>query len=734
MSTPEALLQEYQGQIVPRSFHGYLVAVSYLVSFLGAVSTLELINRRTSRNGFLNQVFLVSAAVTMGGISIWSMHFVGNRAIVLAQDEPELQIVYSSGYTAISFFLPIVVLLTAFIAAGTNDRVSFWRIGGGGTLAGGAICGMHYIGNASIVNYNCEYEIANVVGSVVIAVAASNVALSMFFLWRASWTNSWWKRLLCGVLLAGAVSGMHWSASTGTNYRLVMLHTDTQISRETIVIVVSFLSFGAALVVAGVVFYGSWVARSNTSKARHIVLAAAIFDRSGRILVSPDGLLPSEKVTDTYVERTPSDTFSIENPLFQWMFQASRSWNDINKMIASMRNHLAHLASNGRRGSVHLITENGQLVEQYDLIFRELFCLAAANLATRLRGQLVNVGVLWDDILPTGKARQHYPGEDVNDASERGESMSIGDSQGGWGSLMFLVRHLEHPADVEKLEAAGFRFADIRQVSGIIRSGMQIKSPDLSQTLINMATFAEKGTMLEPAVHLGFFGIRARVNGHGFDVLVEKGARGLLPASRLPFKHLEPWQTDLLQQHDGLKIPLLQEKLIDPSRKWLQRELEFITPLASAISALRTRIDDQIFDEATLSCRTVQVPCQPRVPSNAIEGCTMIVLHFVIPINYSLRGSGCEFIPLSFFRVHQMAYKDSPYQAFFAQGLHRELAPAIQGIPSSEKLNPQLSGRGWQRDWISGVQRLTRGLHGRGRSISGSAETKSNTGLTKFNP
>lgn len=206
----------------------------------------------------------------MGGISIWCMvsrrelavqgitsspsltfdalqHYIGNRAIDIANGESQLQIAYSSGFTALSFFIPIGVLLAAFITIGT-EKVSWWRVTVGGSLAGAAICGMHYLGNASINNYICVYNVVNVVGSALIAVAASIVALAIFFVFRAAWTHSWWKRIISAVLLAGAVSGMHWCASTGTQYRLIALHPDDdQLSRNTTVIVVICLVGGPPL-------------------------------------------------------------------------------------------------------------------------------------------------------------------------------------------------------------------------------------------------------------------------------------------------------------------------------------------------------------------------------------------------------------------------------------------------------------------------------------------------------
>lgn len=218
--------------------------------------------------------------------------------------EVALQIAYSGGFTTLSFFVPILVLLPAFIALGTSDRVHWWRVTTGGTLAGGAICGMHYLGNASINNYQCIYNHINVAFSAVIAVAASNTALALFFVFRASWTHSWWKRAGSAVLLAGAVSGMHWCASTGTQYRLVELDSGADdTSRNTTVIIVICLSVGAICIIALSVFYTARIMSRSASKAQQVVLATAIFDRQGRVLVSPEGLLPSEKITDSFLEK-----------------------------------------------------------------------------------------------------------------------------------------------------------------------------------------------------------------------------------------------------------------------------------------------------------------------------------------------------------------------------------------------------------------------------------------------
>ena len=186
---------------------------------------------------------VVASSISMGGVSIFSMHYLGNQAILLGDGDILLQIVYNPAYTTFSMFLPVVVLLAAFTMVGSNEKVSWMRVGPGGALASLAILGMHFLGQAGIWNYTVEYHIGNAVGSGLIAVSATVTALSVFFLLRASWTVSWWKRALIAVLLAGAVSGMHWIAELGTLYRLKRVNTSTDqiLSRNSTVIIITML-------------------------------------------------------------------------------------------------------------------------------------------------------------------------------------------------------------------------------------------------------------------------------------------------------------------------------------------------------------------------------------------------------------------------------------------------------------------------------------------------------------
>ncbi|KAF5636561.1 signaling ykoW [Fusarium sp. NRRL 52700] len=733
MSTEE-LLQRYQGHIVPQSYNAGFVALSYVVSLVGAGSTLELINRRTGLRGLFNHLLLMSSAVTMGGVSIWCMHFIGNRAIDLADGQPELQVAYSSGFTAISFFVPIIVLLAAFMAVGTNNVVSWWRLVAGGVLCGSAVCGMHYLGNASINNYTCVYQPSYVIGSAIIAIVASNVALAMFFVFRAMWANAWWKRVISAVVLAGAVSGMHWCASVGTRYRLKRIKPNgNEPSRTGTVVVVICLSLGACFIIATSAILRARNMRRSALRAQQITLAAAVFDKGGRILVDPDGYIPSTVVTDSFLEKNAKEGFNTGHPLFHWMYQASRNWNMIWSLVGGMRQHVSQLPhsrthKDGRRG-IQLVSEHGETIDSYDMIFRELFCLAAAALADRLREDLTSIGVLWDQILPTGaNGRRPRPqlrkqsnagtgleGSDANeevqnslDITEKGLHMESHDY--GRGSLMFLVRRSESIRDTERLISTGYRFAELHQVSDLIKSSMQIKTHDFDTKLREMATYTSEHNHIRQGTHLGFFAVRARVSS-SFEVLVRKGARHLLPSMPFPFENLEDWQMHYLRRFENVPVSKIVEKCKEDSQR-SDREAEFARQIADTIKALREFTQEPLLEDALLTSTSFRIPC--RGDEKRLEA-TMIAVRLVIPIHSVLSSPNCEFVPLSFFRMRQVSTQS--YQEF-TRGLHQEFGhiakTAKRQEGSQDRISPSLSSR-----WPFGRSETTRSSRTRGKSLSG---------------
>lgn len=461
--------------------------------------------------------------------------------------------------------------------------------------------------------------------------------------------------------------------------------------------------------------YTARLMQRYANKAQQVVLASAVFDKYGRVLVSPDGLLPSEKITDSFLEKTPQDSFTVAHPLFHWMFQASRNWYSITSIIGGITNHLAHLPHTQRnqtREGIKLITDHGELIDHYDTIFRELFCAAASGLAEKTKTPLTSVGILWDEILATGVGghlspaqvrrrlqddqtaedgilglrKDGAPLDGVNVASfedlEKGTFRRLQHIQEfGRGSLMFLVRRVENARDVEALTAAGYRFAELHQVSGIIASTMQIKTRSIENKLRKMAVYAEENDMLEPGVHMAFFGIQARVNNdYGFDVLARRNARNLLPSVQLPVARLDAWQINFLGQFERMTPHQIVRRL-DNAKSLTPKEMVFASQLTDCIEALRGWIEDSVFSEAVLCSRTVEAPCRPVTSGSSLGTCTIITFRIVIPIHIPIESPKCEFVPLTLFKVHQLVYKDSPNHLVFSRSVHREIAPIINAVP-----------------------------------------------------
>jgi NO-binding membrane sensor protein with MHYT domain len=256
---PAKEFENWEGRFVPTAFSSRYVVLSCAISYIGVWTTLELLQRRTARRGYYNwhvsrskamtlfliyrRLLLIGSSTSMGGVAIWCMHFVGNYAIKLGDSRQFPQIAYSLKFTVASFFLPVIVLFFAFWAVGSNEKIILARVILGGLLAGLGICGMHYVGQFGVSNYVCTYAIGYVIGSAILAVTSSTVAIGTFFVWRSKWDMSWKKRVVCAVILSVAVSSMHWLAVAGTRYRLIAFNTQVEVetSRNDSVLIVILL-------------------------------------------------------------------------------------------------------------------------------------------------------------------------------------------------------------------------------------------------------------------------------------------------------------------------------------------------------------------------------------------------------------------------------------------------------------------------------------------------------------
>src|ERR1700676_4936126 len=129
--------------VVIGTHNPYLVTLSILVASLASYTALDLSGHVEAARGFARLVWLVTAALTMGG-GIWSMHFVGMLAFIMPTPMS-----YDIGLTIVSLVVAIFVTGGGFYVI-SRQSTSPLNLVLSGIFMGLGIAGMHYTGMAAM--------------------------------------------------------------------------------------------------------------------------------------------------------------------------------------------------------------------------------------------------------------------------------------------------------------------------------------------------------------------------------------------------------------------------------------------------------------------------------------------------------------------------------------------------------------------------------------------------------
>src|SRR2546429_7743657 len=191
--------------VVTGTHDPYLVALSILVASFASYTALDLSGHVGATRGFARRVWLLAAAITMGG-GIWSMHFVAMLAFIIP-----IPMSYDIGLTTLSLLLAIFVTGVGFYVI-SREGASPLRLVFSGIFMGLGIVTMHYTGMAAMRGHaELSYDRLYVALSIVIAIGASTAAL-----WLAFRTTDLGQKLVAAVVMGLAISGMHYTAMRGT--------------------------------------------------------------------------------------------------------------------------------------------------------------------------------------------------------------------------------------------------------------------------------------------------------------------------------------------------------------------------------------------------------------------------------------------------------------------------------------------------------------------------------------
>ena len=172
----------------------WLLLLAYLTSVvgcaLGLACTLQARTALTSRGRL---TWLVLAAVSIGGVGIWVMHFIA----MLGFATPGMPVRYDIFRTVLSAVLSVAAVFCGLLVFGVRTRFAWWRLLLGGLVTGLAVNVMHYTGMWAVqIKGTITYDVGLVALSVVIAVIAATVAL-----WFTAALDKFLPRLVAGFVI-----------------------------------------------------------------------------------------------------------------------------------------------------------------------------------------------------------------------------------------------------------------------------------------------------------------------------------------------------------------------------------------------------------------------------------------------------------------------------------------------------------------------------------------------------
>jgi NO-binding membrane sensor protein with MHYT domain len=181
-------------------------ALAYAMSCVGGYLGLRCVTLARAYTGMARARWLGLAAVAIGAVGIWAMHFIA----MLGFSVPGEPILYNVPQTVESMLLAVAVVGAGLFIVGFGDAEGgdrWARLVAGGVIIGAGVAAMHYMGMAAMSMPGAmSYDSPLVVASVVIAIVAGTAAL-----WIGTWIRGSAATVGAALVMGVAVCGMHYT-------------------------------------------------------------------------------------------------------------------------------------------------------------------------------------------------------------------------------------------------------------------------------------------------------------------------------------------------------------------------------------------------------------------------------------------------------------------------------------------------------------------------------------------
>jgi NO-binding membrane sensor protein with MHYT domain len=197
------------GDILQAQYDIPIIVASYVVSVLGSFAALYHAQHMFRRDGSLYFSSAFGGAVALGGIGIWTMHFIGMIGYRLP-----MRVVYDGVLTVLSLVAAIVIAGIALVLAGGRGKFSVTGWLFGSLLAAAGVCVMHYMGMYAM-NLRADMVLDMKIVGVSVAIAFTAAAAALWLAFHIT-RNS--HRLAASLVMGLAVCAMHYTGMSAAQF------------------------------------------------------------------------------------------------------------------------------------------------------------------------------------------------------------------------------------------------------------------------------------------------------------------------------------------------------------------------------------------------------------------------------------------------------------------------------------------------------------------------------------
>ncbi len=418
-------------------------------------------------------------------------------------------------------------------------------------------------------------------------------------------------------------------------------------------------------------------------------------------------------LTKAFLKQSFEDEFNVSHPAFQWIFRLSRNWSSVARYEDDIRRHLdsVNFLNAGARKSINtestIPRDFSSEDQDYSVIFRESFFIAAYDLAAELKIPVSEMGTLYDWIMMTGTLTATrtpgLPGSILSrlrlTSRARDVEANMAVDLFGKGQLLVLFSRASRK-EASKFVSMGYRFVTIDKINHHLAENMQVPLSYLTTNLKRLKDYTAEESIQPPSgVLLGCFALRAGFPKKSWEILVQKNHPSWLPAISLLQNSLTTPQRHLLSHLHGMSVADCLAYLLHRTKDTSNLHTPFWNILQTTLTTLSNTVAEPFFQQAIFSSRPLRLAIHDPI-ANKTSYCQLLVFHVIPDVHAASLispTSDVAYSPLSFFRCRQQVLS-APHHSSFERQVHCEFGEMFggkdgfgTGLHNISKLPPRTS-------------------------------------------